>query len=109
MKDSMRLRLRLWGAAAILLSALCWPVGSSRLLGADGNDSTDHSPITQAAQSVGCPLAPGMVALLEGEINEGLKQRGIESNSLSSPVTRAARSTIRRIKIVGPNWRAIAG
>ena len=79
MKDSMRLRFRLWGAAVILLSALCWPVGSGRLLGADGNDSTDHPSGTQATQAVGCPLAPGMISLLEDEIKEGLKQRGIES------------------------------
>jgi len=80
MKGSMRLRPRLWNAAVLLLSALYWPVGSFGLLGADGGGSADKARVAQTTQSVGCALAPGMISLLENEINEGLKQRGIESN-----------------------------
>ena len=76
----MRWRPRLWGAAVILFSAICWPVGTGSLLGADGGNSTDHPQTAQAKESAGGPLAPRMIALLENEIKEGVKKRGIESN-----------------------------
>jgi len=80
MKDWLRLRLRLRNGAVVLFCALCWPLGSGRLLGADASKSTGNPPTAQAARSVGCPLASGIISLLEDEITEGLKQRGIGSN-----------------------------
>jgi len=80
MKDSMRLRLRLWVAAVVLLSALGWPIGLGSLLSADGGNSAGNNPRARSTQPIGCPLASKIIALLEDEIKEGLKQRGIESS-----------------------------
>jgi len=79
MHDSVRLRRRLWDRAVILLSAICGLAGSGSLLGADGGGSAENAQVAQTTRSVGCPLAPGIISLLENEIKEGLKQRGIEA------------------------------
>ena len=92
MKDVRRLHLRVWGTAIVLLSTVYCAVSPNRLLGADGNNSTDHGLSTPASHSVGCPLAPGMISLLEDEVNEGLKLRGIEPNF--AQFTRYAASTL---------------
>ena len=42
-------------------------------------DRPDKAKIAQPSEPVGCPLAPGMIVLLEDEIKEGLKRREIEA------------------------------
>jgi len=78
-KDLIRLWLQSSSWVFVLLFAVCSWAGSGRLLADDGKKSTDNAKIAQPTEPVGCPLAPGMVALLEDEIKEGMKRRGIES------------------------------
>ena len=79
MKGSIRpwLRSSRW-VFALLVAMYLW-AGSSGLLADDGKKSTDNAKNAQPPEPVGCRLAPGMIALLEDEIKEGLKRRGIES------------------------------
>lgn len=53
MKELIGVRPRLWDAAVVLMSVICFPVGSGSLLAADSGRSADNAPAAQAAQSVG--------------------------------------------------------
>jgi hypothetical protein len=63
----------------ILLFVFCVGISTDVLFGDDGNQSTVPAKISQQPELVGCRLAPEIIALLEDEIKEGLKKRGIES------------------------------
>ena len=78
-KDSRRSWLKSSSWVFALLIAVCSWAGSGRLLADDGKKSTDNAKKAQPPELVGCRLAPGMIALLEDEVKEGLKRRGIES------------------------------
>jgi hypothetical protein len=77
-KKSMQSWLRSSCWVFALSIAVCSWAGSGRLLADDGKKLTDNAKSAQP-EPVGCPLAAGMIALLENEIRDGLKQRDIES------------------------------
>jgi hypothetical protein len=62
---------------ALLLAACLW-TSLGKLLADDGKKTRDSAKSARPTEPVGCPLAPGMIALLEDEIKTGLKQRRIE-------------------------------
>lgn len=79
---------------------------SDRLLADDGKKTTDGAKTTQPPEPVGCPLAPGMITLLEDEIKAGLKRRGIEpgfAQFVSYAATNLDTTADRR------SWSEIAG
>ena len=65
-------------AIFVLLVAWSWS-GSGNLFGDDGGKSAEDAKKVPRYEPIGCFLAPGMIALLEDEIQAGLKQREIES------------------------------
>ena len=87
MKSSIRPRLVKQLGIRTLIACYLW-AGSSGLFADEGRKSTDNAKNAQASEPVGCPLAPGMIALLEDEIKEGLKRREIETILPSSSAMR---------------------
>ena len=61
----------------VLLIASAW-AGPEHVFADDGGNPPETEEVLQD-EPVGCPLAPGMIELLEDEINGGLKRRRIES------------------------------